>query len=134
MNKQLTSEQVAYCGLLCGLCQPGNACGCRANNHCGKRRSPNGCYQYDCCTSKGINGCWECADAPCGKDMLSAGRVKPRAFVTCIKEDGMADFLKFIERNANNGVVYHREGIRGDYDLDSEEAVLRLLRTGKSDK
>lgn len=33
MNKQLTSEQVAYCGLLCGLCQPGNACGCRANNH-----------------------------------------------------------------------------------------------------
>lgn len=74
MNKQLTSEQVAYCGLLCGLCQPGNACGCRANNHCGKRRSPNGCYQYDCCTSKGINGCWECADAPCGKDMLSAGQ------------------------------------------------------------
>lgn len=46
----------------------------------------------------------------------------------------MADFLKFIERNANNGVVYHREGIRGDYDLESEEAVLRLLRTGKSDK
>lgn len=33
----------------------------------------------------------------------------------------MADFLKFIERNANNGVVYHREGIRGDYDLESEE-------------
>lgn len=42
MNKQLTSEQVAYCGLLCALCRPGKARGCRANNHCRKRGAPGG--------------------------------------------------------------------------------------------
>ncbi len=134
MSNSLTPDSVAYCGLLCALCQPGKARGCRANDHCGKRGAPNGCYQYDCCTSKGINGCWECSGAPCGKDMLSVGRVKLRAFITCIKEDGMDNFLKYIERNSESGVVYHRNGIWGDYDLESEEAVLKLLRTGNSDK
>lgn len=130
MDKKQIAESVACCGLICYLCQPSDKCGCQANNHCGKRRSPEGCYQYDCCSAKGLRGCWECPGAPCGKDMLADGKVKTRAFITCINEDGMERFSEYIVRNAENGVVYHRDGIWGDYDLDSEEAVLKLLRTG----
>lgn len=130
MNKKSVADSVAYCGLICFLCRPSDICRCRRGNHCGKRLSPAGCHQYNCCASKGLNGCWECSDAPCGKDMLAEGRVKMRAFITCIKEDGMERFSEYIARNAENGIVYHREGIWGDYDLDSEASVLKLLRTG----
>lgn len=62
--------------------------------------------------------------------MLAKDKVKIRAFITCIKEDGLERFSEYLLRNAENGIVYHRDGIWGDYDLDSEAAVLKLLRTG----
>lgn len=130
MDIKQIAKTVAYCGLICYLCRPSGKCGCHSNNHCGKRLAPEGCYQYNCCSSKGLGGCWECPDAPCGKDMLADGKVKMRAFITCIKEDGIERFSEYIARNAENGIVYHRDGIWGDYDLDSEDAVLKLLRTG----
>jgi hypothetical protein len=123
---------VAYCGLICGLCQPSDQCSCRSNNHCGKRLSPKGCYQYDCCTVKGLNGCWECPDAPCGIDMHAPDKVKIRAFIACIKEDGLERFTEYIERNERRGIVYHRAGILGDYDLETEADVLKLLRNGSA--
>jgi len=132
VDKKQIADSVAYCGLLCLLCQPNEVCSCKTGNHCGKRLSPNGCYQYNCCRSKGLNGCWECADAPCGKDMLAKDKVKIRAFVTCIREEGMDRFAEYIIRNAENGIVYHRKGIFGDYDLVSEDKVLKLLRTGSA--
>jgi len=130
MTKGQVANSIAYCGLLCFLCQPADVCGCRTNNHCGKRLSPEGCFQYNCCVSRGLNGCWECSEALCGKDMLALGKTKMRAFITCIREDGINRFSEYIARNAGNGVVYHRDGIWGDYDLASEEDVLKLLRTG----
>jgi hypothetical protein len=130
MTKDEISNSIAYCGLLCFLCRPADACSCRSKNNCGKRLSPEGCFQYSCCTDKGLNGCWECPNAPCGKDMLAEDQIKIRAFVTCIKEDGLERFLEYIVRNTSKGIVYHREGIRGDYDLESEAEVLKLLRTG----
>lgn len=53
-----------------------------------------------------------------------------RAFITCMKEDGIDRFSEYIVRNAEHGIVYHREGVIGDSDLDSEDDVLKLLRTG----
>jgi len=131
MTQQQIKDSVACCGLICGLCQPEGVCGCRYNNHCGKRLSPTGCYQYDCCAKKGLRGCWECPDAPCGMDMHAEEHVKIRAFITCIREDGLDRFAEYIIRNRLNGIVYHREGISGDYDLNTEAAVLALLRTGR---
>lgn len=130
MTKEQIANYVAYCGLLCFLCQPSDACSCRSKNNCGKRLSSDGCFQYTCCTAKGLDGCWECPDAPCGKDMLAKGKVKMRAFVTCIKEDGLDRFAEYIMHNAAKGIVYHRERVFGDYDLKSESDVLTLLRTG----
>ena len=48
--------RLAYCGLLCALCSEDGSCDCKSGNHCGKRLSPEGCYQYNCCREKGLNG------------------------------------------------------------------------------
>ncbi len=130
MDLKRLKDSIGYCGLVCGLCQPGERCSCKSNNHCGKRLTPNGCYQYTCCTAKSLNGCWECPDAPCGKDMHEPGKVKIRAFITFMKEEGTQRFAEVIQRNAENGIVYHRAGIIGDYDLQTEAEVQQLLRNG----
>lgn len=37
-----------------------------------------------------------------------------------------------LERNENNGIVYHREGINGDYDnFDDVESLIHFIRTGQ---
>lgn len=124
----MTEKSIAYCGLICDLCYPDGGCSCKSNNHCGKRLSSEGCFQYSCCTEKGIDGCWECPNSPCGKDMLAADKVKMRAFVRCIKEDGVEAFIGYLQRNKEAGIVYHRTGVFGDYDLSNETGVLQLLR------
>ncbi len=130
MRQREPVESVARCGLVCGLCLPEETCRCDSNNHCGKRLSPDGCRQHDCSIEKGLRGCWECDAAPCGEDMHAPGKVKIRAFIRCLREDGPEAFAGYLRRNLERGVVYHRDGIRGDYDLDTEEAVLSLLRDG----
>jgi len=64
--------------------------------------------------------------------MLAPKNIKIRAFIRCIQEDGLEAFGRYLARNSENDIVYHRQGIRGDYDLVSETAVLSLLRTGKN--
>ena len=127
----MKENQISYCGLVCAYCRPDGRCNCKSENNCGKRLSPSGCYQYTCCTSKGINGCWECLDSPCGKDMLAPDKIKMRAFVQCIKEDGIAKFISCLEQNEKSRIVYHRAGVIGDYDLSNEKEVLNLLRGTK---
>ena len=127
------ARAVAYCGLICALCQPEAACSCKGGNHCGKRLSPEGCYQYRCCREKGYAGCWECPDAPCGRDMLAPGHVKTRAFVAYIQRHGLAAFAQALARGTEEGLVYHREGIHGDWDLPSEPDVLGLLEGGEEE-
>ena len=90
-----------------------------------------GCFQYDCCRERGYSGCWECPDFSCDKDMFDEKHLRLKTFVKCIKEDGIETFSQYILRNLDNGIVYHRSGGKGDYDLDTEEAILRLLRTGE---
>ena len=137
MKAEQIANSIAYCGLICLLCRDDMECNCKTDNHCGKRLSPDGCYQYDCCIRKGFNGCWECPDAPCDKGMFlpsnnpTSSRRKLRAFITCIKEDGLEMFSQYIVNNIESGIVYHRNGVYGDYDLETEEAILHLLRTGK---
>lgn len=39
-----------------------------------------------------------------------------------------------LDRNEKNGVVYHREGIVGDYDaFDDVEELIGFIRTGRRD-
>jgi hypothetical protein len=127
---------IGYCGLACDFCHLWGDCGgCQSpDNHCRKRLAPEGCYQYACCNAKGLNGCWECTDFSCSKDMFAPGHgVRIKAFVRCAREDGVAQLAWYLQRNAEQGIRYHIGNTeRGDYDNLADEAeVLRLLRDGR---
>ena len=56
----------------------------------------------------------------------------PAAFARKMLHVLDATLLDCLERNEKNGVVYHREGITGDYDdFDNAEALMEFIRTGK---
>lgn len=132
MNITEVAENIGYCGLICSLCHVRNTCdGCKSvKNNCSRRLSEKGCYQYNCCVEKGLQGCWECPDFCCGWDMFSDTHdVRLRAFIRCAKEEGLEKLAEYILQNRENGIKY---GHKQDYDgLGSEEAVLKLLRTGR---
>ena len=63
---------------------------------------------------------------------LYAEKIKARAFAEFARRYGMDELLDCLERNEQHGIVYHREGIGGDYDeFDDLEALIRFIRTGK---
>jgi len=130
MTAEQLAKSISYCGLLCGLCSLDGECNCRCSNQCGKKASAGGCFQYECCTKRGLAGCWECPDFSCGRDMFDDSHLRLRTFVKCIKEDGIVAVSQYILRNLENGILYHRNGYTGDYDLGTEEAILFLLRNG----
>jgi hypothetical protein len=64
--------------------------------------------------------------------MLDKPRI--RAFAEFIRIHCEQTMLDCLERNEKDGIVYHYKGqLVGDYDdVDSQEAVMQLLLTGKS--
>ena len=63
--------------------------------------------------------------------MFDDSHLRLKTFVKCIKEDGIEAFSQYILLNLENGILYHRKGYTGDYDLAAEEEILALLRKGK---
>ncbi|MHC1771720.1 MAG: DUF3795 domain-containing protein [Flexilinea sp.] len=124
-------ESISYCGLVCCFCHRADECnGCRSERICcGKRLSTEGCFQYECCISKGIQGCWECEEGPCDRDMFSESHdIRNRTFVKCAKQEGVEKLAEYVLRNQKAGILY---GWNRDYDnLGIEEAVLDLLHNG----
>ena len=54
-----------------------------------------------------------------------------KAFTEFARRYGEEELLDCLERNEKNGVVYHREGINGDYDdFDDVKALIEFIRTG----
>ena len=79
-------------------------------------------------SKKNIAHCYECGEA-CRKGLL--GKIKPYAFTEFARRYGEDELLDCLERNEKNGVVYHREGINGDYDdFDDVETLIEYIRTG----
>ena len=63
------------------------------------------------------------------KGMLS--KMKPLGLTLFAKRYGEEKLLDCLERNEKNGVVYHRDGIVGDYDgFDNVEALINFIMTG----
>ena len=78
---------------------------------------------------KGLTHCYACSEN-CRKGLLS--KIKPYAFTEFIKRYGEERLLDCLETNEKRGVVYHRSGIRGDYDDFSDpEELIEFLLTGK---
>ena len=117
---------IARCGLACCLCSENDHCsGCNS----GECSDKAWCENRRCSIEKGIAHCYDC-DAACRKGLLS--KIKPFAFTVFVKRFGEEELLDCLEKNEKNGVIYHREGIIGDYDaFDNVEELISFIKSGK---
>lgn len=117
---------IARCGLACCLCSENVKCsGCNS----GECPDKEWCVNRKCSVEKGIGHCYECGE-DCRKGLL--GKVKPYAFTLFIKRYGEEALLDCLEQNEAAGVVYHREGIVGDYDgFEDAEELIEFILKGK---
>ncbi len=117
---------IARCGLACCLCSENDRCGGCGSGECPDK---NWCENRKCSIEKNIPHCYGCGE-DCRKGMLS--KIKPYAFSQFAKRYGKEALLDCLEQNEKNGIVYHREGITGDYDdFDDAEKLIDFIRTGK---
>ena len=125
---------IARCGLACCLCSENVKCkGCKQDGFlelpwC---KNANWCENRKCVIEKHLNGCYECEPAICSKG-LYAEKIKARAFAEFARRYGVEELLNCLERNEQAGIVYHRNGIMGDYDeFDDLETLISFIKTGK---
>lgn len=116
----------ARCGLACCLCSENTHCsGCNT----GECPDKAWCENRKCSIAKGLEHCFNCTE-DCHKGLL--GKIKPYAFTLFIKRYGEEHLLDCLETNEKNGVVYHRDGINGDYDdFTDVEDLIKFIETGK---
>ena len=59
-------------------------------------------------------------------------KIKSYTFTLFAKKYGEEKLLDCLERNEKKGIVYHREGINGDYDeFDDVEKLMKFIMTGE---
>ena len=128
MNEKDVIENIGRCGKICTFCKDSAFCrGCTSNNAaCARHGKREGCFQYRCSKQKGIQGCWECDDAPCEMDVFSKeNNIRHRAFIRFAKYEGVEELGKCVFHNMIHGILY---GEGKDYDhFETEEEVVRLL-------
>ena len=125
---------IARCGLACCLCSENVECkGCKKDGfkELSWCKDAEWCENRKCGIAKGISGCFECTPAECNKGLYKE-KIKAKAFAEFAHRYGVEELLDCLERNAKAGIVYHREGIMGDYDeFDDLEKLIDFIRTGK---
>ena len=117
---------IARCGLACCLCSENERCRGCDSGECPDRAW---CENRSCSIEKGVDACFACTDE-CRKGLLA--KIKPYGFTLFARRFGMETLLDCLEENEKHGVVYHRQGIVGDYDdFDDVEALIRFISTGR---
>ncbi len=123
MKKELG---IARCGLACCLCSENIKCGGCDSDNCPDRSQ---CENRKCSIERGLAGCYAC-ETDCKRGLLS--KIKPYGFTSFIKRYGTERLLDCLEENEKRGIIYHREGIIGDYDdFDNVEKLIEFIKTGK---
>ena len=116
---------IGKCGLACCLCRENDPCRGCSTGDCPDREW---CVNRKCSLEKGLGHCSDCGE-DCRKGLLA--KIKPYAFTRFVQRYGESELLDCLERNERIGVVYHREGISGDYDdFEDVEQLIRFIRTG----
>ena len=117
---------IARCGLACCLCSENEHCmGCNSGECPDKGWREN----RKCSMEKGLAGCADCEE-DCRKGLLA--KIKPYGFTMFVKRYGKEALLDRLEINEQKGIVYHREGITGDYDdFDDVQKLMDFILTGK---
>lgn len=117
---------IARCGLACCICSENESCGGCHSDSC---RDKDRCENRSCSIGRDLSHCYLCGE-DCRKGLL--GKIKPYGFTLFLKRHGMERLLDCLERNERRGIVYHREGIVGDYDdFDEVEKLLAFIETGE---
>lgn len=117
---------IARCGLACCLCSENDKCSGCNSDACPDK---DWCENRRCTIEKGISHCYECNE-DCKKGLLN--KIKPYTFTLFAKRYGEQKLLDCLEVNEKNGVIYHRDGINGDYDdFNSVEKLMDFIKTGK---
>lgn len=117
---------IAVCGLACCLCSENDHCGGCGSGACPDRAT---CENIQCASARGLTHCYQC-DLDCRKGLLSKG--KPYAFTLFVRRYGLEHLLACLKRNEERGIVYHRQGIWGDYDdFNNPEKLLHFIETGR---
>lgn len=119
---------IARCGLACCVCSEevrnlgDNCCtGCES----GKCVFAPNCINRKCSMEKGLKGCYECTQL-CDEGVLKKTKVK--GFIAFIQKYGIEIFMNCLEENEKRGIVYHRNGVVGDYDTcESTDDVISML-------
>ena len=77
-----------------------------------------------------MNGCWECAEFPCGGSMRDKLRI--RGFAEFARRYGADELEKCLLRNKEKGIIYHYDGqLVGDYDrCQTEEETIEMINAG----
>lgn len=117
---------IARCGLACCLCSKNEICsGCHSDSCTDK----DWCVNRKCCIEKGYEHCFECSEG-CKNGILK--KIKPYAFTLFAKHYGIDNLLDCLEQNEKNGIIYHRQGIIGDYDkFDDIEDLIKFIKSVK---
>ena len=117
---------IARCGLACCLCSENVSCrGCDL----GECSDKDWCENRKCSLAKGHGHCYNCGE-DCKKGLLS--KIKPYGFTLFAKRYGEEMLLDCLERNEENGIVYHRSGVTGDYDeFEDVEKLILFIKEGK---
>lgn len=125
---------IAKCGLACCLCSENKECkGCKKQGYLELSwcKDAEWCENRKCTIEKNLAGCYECDNKNCNKGLFK-DKIKPLAFCEFIRRYSMQDLINCLKRNEENGIIYHREGIIGDYDeFDNIEDVIYFIKTGK---
>jgi len=129
MSSTQLQESIAFCGLVCGLCDHIGSCSCKAPIKAGDKCDKEYCPHRSCCLNNGLEGCWECSAFPCDKGRFSdENRGQTLGFLQYIRDFGKAGFINRLRLNQENGIQY---GMGGAYRHKSYEEVNRLLRDGE---
>ena len=100
---------IARCGLACCLCSENVTCGGCDSGDCPDK---DRCENRACSLERGVAHCFDCPQEDCKKGMLQ--KSKPYGFTAFARRYGEQALLDCLERNEEQGVVYHREGVVGD--------------------
>ena len=119
---------IARCGLACCLCSENAVCGGCDSGNCPDAAL---CECRRCSIEKGYAHCYECPEE-CKKGILA--KSKPYGFTEFARRYGEKRLLECLRCNEENGIIYHRSGITGDYDgFDRVEDLLRFIETGEKE-
>lgn len=89
----------------------------------------NRCDNRICSTKRGLSHCYECGEV-CRKGLLV--KIKPYGFTEFARRYGAEMLLDCLEANEQAGVVYHRQGLVGDYDeFENLEDLIDFIKTGR---